>query len=198
LGHLDRNAPEAVKIIEEYLHTVVPMVHGVKRIPIGPMETVAFRQEMAGAKYPWEFLGMNMSDGTLRAFGILTALFQGNSDYMPSLIGIEEPETALHPSASGALRQALQHASEHTQVIVTSHSPELLDDLSITADSLLIVVANAGETSIATIDEASRGMIRDHLFSAGQLLRLNQLSPDPAVLAANSTSQVELFGECLQ
>lgn len=198
LGHLDRNAPEAVKIIEEYLHTVVPMVHGVKRIPIGPMETVAFRQEMAGAKHPWEFLGMNMSDGTLRAFGILTALFQGNSDYMPSLIGIEEPETALHPAASGALREALQRASEHTQIIVTSHSPELLDDESITADSLLVVAANAGETTITRIDEASRKLMQDHLFSAGELLRLNQVSQDPVALAEMGSRQIDLFGDSEQ
>jgi len=196
LGHLERNAPEAVKIIEQYLHTVVPMVHGVKRVPVGPMETVAFRQDMAGAKYPWEFLGMNMSDGTLRALGILTALFQGNRDYMPSLIGIEEPETALHPAASSALREALQRASEHTQVIVTSHSPDLLDDASITADSVLAVVANAGETKIAPIDEASRNAIRNHLFSAGELLRLDQLIPDPVTLAEIESRQVDLFGDC--
>lgn len=196
LGHLERNAPEAVKIIEQYLHTVVPMVHGVKRVPVGPMETIAFRQDMAGAKYPWEFLGMNMSDGTLRALGILTALFQGNRDYMPSLIGIEEPETALHPAVSSALREALQRASEHTQVIVTSHSPDLLDDASITADSVLAVVANAGETKIAPIDEASRNAIRNHLFSAGELLRLDQLIPDPVTLAEIESRQVDLFGDC--
>ncbi len=198
LGYLERNAPKAVKIIEEYLHTVVPMVHGVERIAMGSMETVAFRQDIAGAKSPWKFHAINMSDGTLRAFGILTALFQGNSDYMPSLIGIEEPETALHPAASGALREALQRASEHTQIIVTSHSPELLDDESITADSLLAVVANAGETTIAPIDEASRKLIRDHLFSAGELLRLNQLSQDPVALAEIGSRQTDLFGDSEQ
>lgn len=194
LGHLERNAPKAVEIIEAYLHAVVPMVHGVERIAMGSMETVVFRQDIAGAKAPWKFHAINMSDGTLRAFGILTALFQGNNDYMPSLIGIEEPETALHPAASGALREALQRASEQTQIIVTSHSPELLDDESITADSLLAVVADAGETKIAHIDEASRKLIQDHLFSAGELLRLNQLSQDSVALAEMGTRQIDLFG----
>lgn len=196
LGHLERNAPEAVKIIEEYLHAVVPMVHGVKRISIGQMETVAFRQDIVGAKFPWEFHGMNMSDGTLRALGILTALFQGNRDYMPSLIGIEEPETVLHPAASSALREALQRASEQTQVIVTSHSPDLLDDPSILSDSLLAVIANGGETKIAPIDEAARNAIQHHLFSAGELLRLDQLMPDPVTLKEIESRQADLFGEC--
>lgn len=82
-----------------------------------------------------------MSDGTLRALGILAALFQGNPDYAPTLIGIEEPETALHPAASSALREALNRASQETQIIVTSHSPDLLDDLQLSADSLLSVVS---------------------------------------------------------
>ena len=108
-----------------------------------------------------------MSDGTLRTLGVLTALFQGNQDFSPSLIGIEEPETALHPAASAALRDALQRASEHTQVIVTSHSPDLLDDPSLPAETLLAVVGEAGVTRLAPLDEASRGALRVYLSGGG-------------------------------
>ncbi|QQO58056.1 MAG: AAA family ATPase [Thiohalocapsa sp. PB-PSB1] len=195
IGHLERTAPEAMDVIREYLQSVVPMVHGVEREPVGPMETLEFRQDMAGAKHPWRFLAQNMSDGTLRALGVLTALFQGNRDYSPTVIGIEEPETALHPAASAALREALQRASEKTQVIVTSHSPDLLDDPSLPVDALLAVVSIAGETRIAPLDEASRTALRDQLFTAGELLRLNQLAPDPEVLAAEDQRQPDLFGE---
>ncbi|MBK5962862.1 chromosome segregation protein SMC [Thiocystis minor] len=195
IGHLERTAPAQMAIIQEYLQTVVPMVHGVERKPFGPTETLEFRQEMAGANHPWRFLAQSMSDGTLRALGVLTALFQGNRDDAPTLVGIEEPETALHPAASAALREALTRATEHTQIIVTSHSPDLLDDRSLSAESLLAVVSEAGETRIASIDEASRAAMRDHLFSAGELLRLNQLAPDPAELAAQAQQQSDLFGE---
>jgi predicted ATPase len=195
IGHLERTAPDSMRVITDYLQTVVPMVHGVERTPVGPMESLSFRQDMAGAKHPWKFLAQNMSDGTLRALGILTALFQGGRDHAPSVVGIEEPETALHPAASGALREALQRASERTQVIVTSHSPDLLDDMDLSADSLLAVEAIAGETRIASLDEGSRIALLDRLFSAGELLRLNQLAPDPAVLAEQDRRQAELFGE---
>ena len=195
IGHLERTAPAAVAVIQEYLQTVVPMVHGVERRAIGPMETLEFRQEMAGAKHPWRFLAQNMSDGTLRALGVLTALFQGNQDYSPTVIGIEEPETALHPGASAALREALQRASEQTQVIVTSHSPDLLDDLSLSADALLAVASVGGETRIAALDVASRTALRDQLFTAGELLRLSQLAPDPQALAAEDQRQPDLFGD---
>lgn len=195
ISHLERSAPEKLKIIEEYMQTVVPMVHEVKRKPVGPMESLEFRQDVAGSNNPWSFMAMNMSDGTLRALGVLTALFQGNSDYSPSLVGIEEPETALHPAASAALREALQRAAEHTQVIVTSHSPDLLDNRDIPVESLLAAVGEKGMTRIAKLDESSRDMMRTHLFSAGELLRLDQLAPDRKALAELDQRQPDLFGD---
>jgi predicted ATPase len=171
------------------------MVHGFERKQMGPLETLEFRQDMAGSKHPWRFPAQNMSDGTLRALGVLTALFQGNRDASPLLIGIEEPETALHPAASAALREALAKAAEHTQVIVTSHSPDLLDDRNISPDHFLAVISEGGETRIGPIDEASRAMMLDQLFSAGELLRLNQLAPDREHLNAQTQRQAELFGD---
>jgi AAA domain, putative AbiEii toxin, Type IV TA system len=144
---------------------------------------------ICGAKHPWPFFVQNMSDGTLRASGVLTALFQGNLDYASTLVGIEEPETVLHPSASGALREALARAAQNMQIIVTSHSPDLLNNASYSADSLLVVVSQEGETIILPVDQASRDAIGERLFSAGELLRLNQLAPDPVVLAEQRNRQ---------
>jgi predicted ATPase len=194
IGHLERVAPEKLTLIESYLQTVVPMMHGLERKQIGPLETLEFRQEVAGAQAPWRFPAQNMSDGTLRALGVLTALFQGNKDHAPSLVGIEEPETALHPAASAALREALTKASEATQVIVTSHSPDLLDDRNIQPKHILAVVSEGGDTRIGPLDVASVSVMRDHLFSAGELLRLNQLKPDEAFLREQTATQAELFG----
>lgn len=194
IGHLERVAPANLAVIQEYLQTVVPMIQGVKRQQVGTLETLEFRQDMAGAKDPWRFPAQNMSDGTLRALGVLTALFQGNRDFAPLLVGIEEPETALHPSAAAALREALTKASKQTQVIVTSHSPDLLDDRAIGPESFLAVISEGGETKIGPLDEASRSVMRQQLFSAGELLRLNQLAPDRENLDAQSR-QSELFGD---
>lgn len=195
IGHLERVGREQLDIIEDYLQTVVPMVHGVERKQVGSMETLEFRQNMAGSKHPWRFLAQNMSDGTLRALGTLVALFQGNQDYSPTLVGMEEPETALHPAASAALREALIRASRSTQVIVTSHSPDLLDDRGIPIEAFLAVVSEGGETRIAPLDEATREAMRQQLFSAGELLRLNQLAPDREFLATQERRQPDLFGD---
>ena len=194
IGHLGRIAPTQKELVESYLRTVAPMIQGVERKPVGPMETIEFRQDMEGAKHLLRFSAQNMSDGTLRALGVLVALFQGNPDFSPTLVGVEEPETALHPAASEALREALIRASENTQIIVTSHSPDLLDDLSIDPDSLLSVVSNLGETHIASLDDASKIAMRECLFSAGELLRLNQLHINAAEVFAQEESQASLFG----
>lgn len=184
--------PPAVKNnIEEYLEAVVPGVHKVDVKELGPKETLEFRQDIAGDKYPWRFLANNMSDGTLRALGILIALFQGGRDVQKRvpLVGIEEPEIALHPAAAGVLLDGLRDAAHKTQVIVTSHSPDLLDNKDLKVNSILAVEAHDGITEIAPVDAAGRSVLRKQLFTTGELLRLDQLQPDPIIVAEAKITQ---------
>ena len=195
LATLGTRSSDFKKRIEDYLGKVVPGVAGVDRRTVGPRETLEFRQEVRGAQHPWRFFASNMSDGTLRAFGVLLALFQvaGNSESHRRLIGIEEPEVALHPAAAGVLIDSLRDAAEHAQILVTSHSPDLLDNNEISADSIFAVVARYGESRIGPLDETGRAVLRDHLYTAGELFRMGQLAPDPK-LADVSPRQIELFG----
>ena len=185
-------SPDFKTRTEEYLGKVVPGITKVSPRLIGPRETLEFRQEVRGAKHPWRFFASNMSDGTLRAFAVLLALFQGagNGDSALRLVGIEEPEIALHPAAAGVLVDALRDATEQVQVLVTSHSPDLLDNHDIPDESILAVVAEHGETKIGCLDHAGRSTLRDRLFTAGELLRMDKLRPDPA---SASPGQIELF-----
>jgi predicted ATPase len=180
LEQLSLSAPQSKERVEEFLSKVVAGLRGVDRLSVGPMETLQFKQEVQGSPHPWRFPAGSMSDGTLRALGILVALFQGTNGHRHRipLVGIEEPEVALHPAAAGVLLDALRLASRNTQVVVTSHSPELLDDEDIDSDSIFAVVAEKGESRIGPVDEASRKILRDGLYTAGELLRLNQLRPD--------------------
>jgi predicted ATPase len=195
LSRISTQSPDRKRRIEEYLAKVVPGIVGVERRAVGPRETLEFRQTVRGAKYPWQFLAGNMSDGTLRAFGVLVAIFHAaaNGDAPPRLVGIEEPEVALHPAAAGVLTDALRDASEHAQILVTSHSPDLLDDEAIPNESILAVMAEDGETHIGPLDEAGRSALSDHLYTAGELLRLDQLRPDPRATTLRP-DQLELYG----
>jgi predicted ATPase len=182
------------KRVEEYLAQVVPGVVGVEASYVGPKETMKFRQNVAGSVNPWHFLAGNMSDGTLRALGILLSLFQKADERPVTLVGIEEPEMALHPAAAGILLDALREVCLETQVIVTSHSPDLLDLVDLDREDLLAVRAAEGNTEIGPVDAASLKVLRDRLYTPGELLRLNQLSPE-ARLFGESPEQGRLFDE---
>jgi hypothetical protein len=71
----------------------------------------------------------------------------------------------------------------------------LLDNLSIDVDAIRVVVSEGGQTKIAPLDDASRQMLYDHLFSAGELLRMSQLAPDRDFMERQSKQQIDLFGE---
>lgn len=162
--------PDTMKRIEQYLRFVVPGTRSAKRIPYGTRETIEFSQGS------WTFPAASMSDGTLRALGILTALLQ-DSDGPPTLIAMEEPEIALHPAALAALIDAFQDAREQTQVLVTTHSTDLLHSEEVRVDELLAVSAESGATVVGPVDEGSRKTLADRLFTAGELLGANDLEP---------------------
>lgn len=193
LARSDDRARAAKQRIEEYLAKVVPGVTGVDVKAVGSRETLEFRQQVAGGGGPWRFPAMAMSDGTLRTLGVLAALFQAGNGAGVPLVGIEEPEVALHPAAAGVLLDSLRDASQQTQVLVTSHSTDLLDNEAIATEEILAVVAEGGVTRIGPLDEASRSALADHLYTPGELLRLNQLTPDPASLPRSPQSQLALF-----
>jgi hypothetical protein len=180
IARLRTDAPAELERAKSYLRTIVPGVADFDRVELGPQETIEFRQEVVGSDHPWKFFAMNMSDGTLRALGILIAVAQlGQTKSHVPLVGIEEPETALHPAASGALIDALREASRSTQILITTHSADLLDHLT-TEDGLLAVQSSKGTTEIGEVDPASREAIDSHLYTPGELLRLDQIAPDPA------------------
>ena len=67
---------------------------------------------------------MRASDGTLRLIAYYILL---NEPELPSLIAIEEPERNLHPGALKEIAYVLERIAERTQVIITTHSSQLLD-----------------------------------------------------------------------
>jgi hypothetical protein len=108
--------------------------------------------------------------------------------------GTNPPDTALHPAAAGVLLAALREAATHTQTVVTSHSPDLLDNPDIDMASIFAVDNRDGLTRIGPIDEAGREMLRQRLFTPGELLRQNQLAPAPDTIAdVKKERQLGLF-----
>ena len=130
-----------------------------------------------------------MSDGTLRAVGLLLAVFQRPT---PSLIAVEEPEATIHPGALGAVLDLLRLASHKAQVVVTTHSPEVLDAKWIREDHIRVVSWENGATRISGLSDASKQAIREHLMGAGELMRADALHPAP-LFADVESGQMDLF-----
>jgi len=185
IERLRRESPETKQRIEEYLSRVVAGVVGVDRQGLGAWETVEFRQRVAGDAVPWTFPATSMSDGTLRALGVLCALL-ASTQTTNSPVGVEEPEAALHPAAAGILLDALRDASASRQVLVTTHSPDLFDSPTIQPDELLAVQSINGNTEIAPLDRAGQQVLRESLYMPGELLPANQLIEDTEDYQAES------------
>ena len=76
-----------------------------------------------------------LSDGTIRFIALLSILCHPNP---PPLICIEEPEIAMHPDSQDLVVQLMKQASERTQLIVTTHSPWLIDRMSDEPDAVIV------------------------------------------------------------
>ena len=193
IRRLTQDDPAAIERIQEYMRRVVPGLDRVEHESLGPAETLAFFQWVRGAGKAWRFYAASVSDGTLRSVGVLTALFQTHPRLgAPSLVGIEEPESTIHPGAAHVLMEALLEASQRHQILLTTHSPDMIDHPDLHVDCLRIVENREGETSIAEVDSASREAVRQNLFTAGELMRQKQLAPQSNTAKSRSW-QADLF-----
>jgi predicted ATPase len=188
LQRLTREHPDTYERICGVLRSAVPGLHSVARASVGRFEYVEFRKDV-GTKNPWKFEGLNASDGTLRLLGLLLAVYQ--PDAIPFL-GIEEPETSVHPALAERILEVLLDASRTRQVIVTTHSPDLLDAKDLPTDAVRYVDSVKNTTVIAPLADRPSRVIRERLFTVGEMLRNGELSGDNAA-AEELADQSRLF-----
>ena len=175
LREIQRKSPEQDRTrICTLLERVVPGTVDVRPKKHGNKLTLEFTQERVGAE-PVKFEAFSMSDGTLRVLGLITAVFQRPA---PSLLVIEEPEASMHAGAIGSILDVLRIASRSMQVVVTTHSPDILDAKWIEARHLRILNWENGATRIDGVSQAARTALATHLMGAGELLRSNALTSD--------------------
>lgn len=191
LQEIERHSTDDIEHICELLASVVPNTRRVKPIKHGNKLSLEFTQEW-GVKKRLKFEAFNMSDGTLRALGVLVAVFQRPT---PTLLALEEPEATIHPGAVGAILDLLLNASDRMQIVVTTHSPEVLDADWLAARHIRIVEWTDGATRAAPLAESSRRALQEHLMGAGELLRANALNPEPLFDDGETLVQGDLFEE---
>ena len=187
LREIQKRKPDSYERLCHLLSKVVPGTRRAEYLSLGQKETLRFKQDV-GDKDPWNFNALNMSDGTLRVLGILLAVYQASA---ATFIAIEEPEATIHPAALDVIIDILKDGTARSQILVTTHSPDVLDNRKIQDSELRLVTSQKGRTIIAPLAEVTRKVIRDRLYSAGELLRMEELRPDESVTQAQQPS---LFG----
>ncbi|WP_320172973.1 AAA family ATPase [Maridesulfovibrio sp.] len=138
-----RGKPEVKRKVKEYLAKFCPSATDIESIIEG--NGVRIFLEEGDLSTP----ANRLSDGTIRFLCLLAILCHPTP---PSLICIEEPEMGLHPDAIVLLKDLLIEASEHTQIIITTHSDILIDALSETPEYVMVCEKAEGKTKIIRLD----------------------------------------------
>ena len=146
--------------------------------PVGGYLATKLIYQTGGTSSRASYLGQE-SDGTIRMLGLLAALYQGPSQ---SFISIEEPEANIHPGALAVLAGVIDEASLRSQILVTTHSPDMLDYLPV--ESFLVVEKVGDTTHVGPLDASQIASVRKRLFTPGELFRMEglqrQVEPESA------------------
>ena len=166
-GLRDMRSPAADRI-RDALRDLVPGAVNFRVTANGGYAALSLARRSSGRDM-W-FDASQLSDGTLRMLGILTAIHQRPA---PPLIAIEEPELTVHPGAVAVLADELVDAAHRTQTLVTTHSPDLVARMPL--DSLRVVEMTAEGTKVGRVSEHQVDAVNDKLFSPGDLIRIEGL-----------------------
>ena len=112
-----------------------------------------------------------LSDGTLRFLSLLALLCDPSP---PPLICLEEPELGLHPDMIPTIAKLLIEASQRTQLIVTTHSADLVSALGEVPEAVVICEKRWGSTTLRRLEaEPMKKWLEEytlgHLWAMGEL-----------------------------
>lgn len=119
------------------------------------------------------FGASQLSDGTIRFIALSTLL---NQPIMPTTTIIDEPELGLHPHALNILSDLMKSASKRTQIIASTQSIGIVDNLEI--ENLIIFDTVNGASSVSRPNmEFTKAWLDD--YSLGEVWRKNIIGGRP-------------------
>jgi predicted ATPase len=177
-----------LEVIERDLATIVPGTRRIRALParvrrrekqrisVGGQDFWADQsREVTGARFEveWEGLGWvpagQLSEGTLLALGLITVVrFDA-----PRLVLLDDLDKALHPVAQRKLVAHLRcilDATPHLQIVATSHSPFLLDELRM--EEVMVMSRGARGSALRRLDEHPTSQKRGAYLRPGELWSL--------------------------
>ncbi len=121
IQYLKEQHPERLEQIFTVLRARIPRL---ERVEAEPMPDGRLLLQIKDAPFEQPVLSKFASDGTMKMLAYLTVLYDPEP---PRFIGIEEPENFLHPRLLPELAEECRVAAERSQLLITSHSPFLLN-----------------------------------------------------------------------
>ena len=188
--HNSRRGTESAERIRHLFSRAVPGIVQIKVADSGNRVILEFLQDLGQDEVEY-FSAMEMSDGTARILSLLLAAYQPRR---PSLLIIEEPGATVYPAAAEIIVQALLDAARERQVLITTHSPDILDARELPDEQIRVVTLERGRTIIAPLSQASRWALRERLYTPGELLKIDELNQDVEA-AKDAAQQLDLFGD---
>lgn len=158
----------------EAIKTLLPDTRRLRAVPSGHL-ALTLEWYLENAKEP--FYLSEMSDGTVRMLCWATIL---HSPLLPSLLVIEEPEIGIHVAWLKVLAEWIKQASQKTQIIISTHSPDLLDYFTDEADKVLVFNATGPDKSHFEVKHLSQEAIANWVQEGWQLGDLYRVG-DPSV-----------------
>ena len=147
---------------------VLSILNEIKIDSAGGFYVPVFRVREIDSGYSHELNMSQLSDGTLRMLGMLTAFYQAHA---PARITLEEPEQMIHPGLLPILVDAAKDYLDddiNHQVFFTTHSPNLLDMFK--PESIISASFEDGVSKFRHMSERQIKIVKDKLFSPGELL----------------------------
>lgn len=121
IQYLVEQHPERLEEVFSVLRKRIPRL---ERVDAEPMPDGRLLLQIKDAPFDKPVLSKFASDGTMKMLAYLTVLYDPEP---PRFIGIEEPENFLHPRLLPELAEECRAAAENSQLLITSHSPFLLN-----------------------------------------------------------------------
>jgi type I restriction enzyme M protein len=159
------------KRIDEILapmQRIVPGLVDITTVPAGRHVLLEFHQRQSGGTAT--FTASEISEGALRALGVIVAARQMGRD---ELLISEEPEANIHAGAAGLVFDVLREASRQGSVLITTHSPEILDAAQ--DEDIVVCAYTDGVTRLGPLDARQRDLVRQGLFKLAELMRTEPL-----------------------
>jgi predicted ATPase len=168
--------PPAWRRIAGWMRQIAPFIKELQPSLVDPT-----RPEASAVRLDWVderdhvFGVQHLSDGTLRALALISALSQP-VEVMPSFVCIDEPELGLHPAAISLLAALVRSASAHCQIVLATQSPALLDHFA--PEEVIVTERGDGASAFRRLDAAALAAWLED-YSLSELYEKNVLGGRP-------------------